>query len=243
MSLGDEVDKVFRREVKSRREGEAALDAVALRTAAHLRQPGDCRQRLAVRARSLHGHEHRADRPHLRPLAARLDRPRSGRSRRVRVRSVPAEEAGMAARTAKTPPERGFLMIGAPRFELGTSSPPDCSAFWRGFRASGGRWLGYAESGTRQRFKPLASTARFPGVWVRIGYMRLEHPRQPQRDETNQFRRGDAAAPARSLERPELVCGELDDDAPRLCRHRLRPSGHRIPDRPSPAPTSSVLAR
>ena len=31
----------------------------------------------------------------------------------------------MAARTAKTPPERGFQIIGAPRFELGTSSPPD----------------------------------------------------------------------------------------------------------------------
>jgi hypothetical protein len=34
----------------------------------------------------------------------------------------------MAARTAKTPPERGFPKIGAPRFELGTSSPPDCSS-------------------------------------------------------------------------------------------------------------------
>jgi hypothetical protein len=34
----------------------------------------------------------------------------------------------MAVRTAKTPPERGFPMIGAPRFELGTSSPPDCSS-------------------------------------------------------------------------------------------------------------------
>jgi hypothetical protein len=31
----------------------------------------------------------------------------------------------MPARTWKTPPERGFRCIGAPRFELGTSSPPD----------------------------------------------------------------------------------------------------------------------
>jgi hypothetical protein len=31
----------------------------------------------------------------------------------------------VAAETRKTPPQRGFSLIGAPRFELGTSSPPD----------------------------------------------------------------------------------------------------------------------
>jgi hypothetical protein len=47
----------------------------------------------------------------------------------------------MAAKTAKTPPERGFPNIGAPRFELGTSSPPDC---FSGVAVSVRVWLGVA---------------------------------------------------------------------------------------------------
>ena len=37
----------------------------------------------------------------------------------------PLRHGAAAPRTEKTPPERGFRLIGAPRFELGTSSPPD----------------------------------------------------------------------------------------------------------------------
>ena len=32
---------------------------------------------------------------------------------------------GESVQTRQTPPERGFLAVGAPRFELGTSSPTD----------------------------------------------------------------------------------------------------------------------
>jgi hypothetical protein len=46
----------------------------------------------------------------------------------------------------KAPPLRGFLVIGAPRFELGTSSPPDFSAEWRQVRGGGGTWLRYAKT-------------------------------------------------------------------------------------------------
>ena len=40
-----------------------------------------------------------------------------------------------------------FRPIGAPRFELGTSSPPDFSDGWRWLAGRGGKWLssrGYA---------------------------------------------------------------------------------------------------
>jgi hypothetical protein len=43
----------------------------------------------------------------------------------------------ISARGAKTPRERGFLLIGAPRFELGTSSPPD---FASGQASCVGKW-------------------------------------------------------------------------------------------------------
>jgi hypothetical protein len=45
----------------------------------------------------------------------------------------------------------GPFLIRAPRFELGTSSPPDSSALWREVRPCGGKWLGYAESTARGR--------------------------------------------------------------------------------------------
>ena len=42
----------------------------------------------------------------------------------------------------ESPCLRGFPAVGAPRFELGTSSPPDYSATWRGFGRGGATWLG-----------------------------------------------------------------------------------------------------
>ena len=49
-----------------------------LRAPPHLRILRDRGRCVAVRARAVHGHERRADRPHLRPPAARLDRPDTG---------------------------------------------------------------------------------------------------------------------------------------------------------------------
>jgi hypothetical protein len=46
----------------------------------------------------------------------------------------------------KAPAVQGLLRVGAPRFELGTSSPPGFSAPWRPVRGSGESWLRYAKS-------------------------------------------------------------------------------------------------
>jgi len=53
-------------------------------------------------------------------------------------------------------------MIGAPRFELGTSSPPDCSGVWRVVSGSGAKWLRYVVSG----YRPACLSG---AVWGRLG--------------------------------------------------------------------------
>ena len=50
--------------------------------------------------------------------------------RRYRAGEIPGIRLGSNAlrflpQNEKTPPKQGFRFIGAPRFELGTSSPPD----------------------------------------------------------------------------------------------------------------------
>jgi hypothetical protein len=62
-----------------------------------------------------------------------------------------------------------FLIIGAPGFEPGTSSPPDFSVLWRGVGASGGEWLGYGKSGLRHGFRAAFLHASFSDVWAPIG--------------------------------------------------------------------------
>ena len=74
-------------------------------------------------------------------------------------------------RHGQAPLSRAFS-IGAPRFELGTSGPPDCSAAWRKDRASGGTWLGYAKSDRSSGRESLSSKTPVSNVWVRIGYWR-----------------------------------------------------------------------
>jgi hypothetical protein len=44
-------------------------------------------------------------------------------------------------------PFPGPSAVGAPRFELGTSSPPDCLGQWRAVSGSGAKWLRYVVSG------------------------------------------------------------------------------------------------
>jgi hypothetical protein len=91
----------------------------------------------------------RSSRPSTRPKIRRLGSKRAASTSR---RSVAISRKGRLA---------GAFLIGAPRFELGTSSPPDCSAFWREVRASGARWLGYPRSpACLRRVRALASSRR-----------------------------------------------------------------------------------
>jgi hypothetical protein len=62
------------------------------------------------------------------------------------------------------------ISIGAPRFELGTSSPPGCSEHWREVRERGGKRLRYAAESVRRRTTPLHSTATFSDVWAQNGH-------------------------------------------------------------------------
>jgi hypothetical protein len=57
---------------------------------------------------------------------------------RLRTSCGLSEEAAAAMADSETGHFQRFLSVGAPRFELGTSSPPDCSGVWRAVVGGGG---------------------------------------------------------------------------------------------------------
>jgi hypothetical protein len=89
----------------------------------------------ACAARSLHGPDKIADipptdaccRPRSSAGRAALEAFDAGPSRSGNYWATPTDPAATRPRR-KAPPLRGFSMVGAPRFELGTSSPPDFSS-------------------------------------------------------------------------------------------------------------------
>jgi hypothetical protein len=74
----------------------------------------------------------------------------------------------------KRPVSRSFPIIGAPRFELGTSSPPDCSGKWRRVSGRGGKWLHYCVSGHRPHSLSQAVSGRLGTDWA-LGRVRFGH--------------------------------------------------------------------
>ena len=66
----------------------------------------------------------------------------------------------------KSPAFAGLSYIGAPRFELGTSSPPDSSTLWQEVRASGETWLGHAKP---RRLTDMTRAATLSG-FTTFGY-------------------------------------------------------------------------
>jgi hypothetical protein len=61
------------------------------------------------------------------------------------------------------------IRVGAPRFELGTSSPPGFSARWRRVRQGGEKWLRSTRTRFQGRTMGLFSTTPFRGVWAMFG--------------------------------------------------------------------------
>jgi hypothetical protein len=61
------------------------------------------------------------------------------------------------------------VSIGAPRFELGTSSPPDFSARWPELRRSVARWLRCAVLALAYGRLPHGSVTSFSDVWAMFG--------------------------------------------------------------------------
>jgi hypothetical protein len=106
------------------RQSRGPRAPLALRASAHLRHVCDRRRCLAVRARPLHGHERRADRPHLRPPATRLARAEVGSSRLVCVRSASSGEgAGWPLREPKGRLSGTFRKSGRPDLNRGPLVP------------------------------------------------------------------------------------------------------------------------
>ena len=63
-------------------------------------------------------------------------------------------------------PNRRNPSRGAERFELRTSSPPDCSGGWRVVSGRGGKWLRYSASGHRAA---CPSETVYRRLWTKWG--------------------------------------------------------------------------
>jgi integrase len=111
------------------KQGRHRSDPRSLRPAPHLRHLRSPRRRAGVRGLTLHGHEHRHDRPPLRPSRQRQPRARRRASGCARVRadggrcvdvdahaSEASQEDGCGLSNAPAAPPRGRPADAAPRF-------------------------------------------------------------------------------------------------------------------------------